>query len=92
MRSKFTGFTKVLAVCLHSKENDYVEKYVELETFFQEFTDVSRFKKATFVFLVKQLVPSVYEASDGYKRADTYLEIIRNLFLDETDKIKEDVF
>ena len=38
------------------------------------------------MFLVKQLVPSVYEANDGYRRADGYLGLIRELYLDENDR------
>lgn len=63
-----------------------VEKYNELIEFFGGFADVKQFYPATFVFLVKQLMPSIYEANDGFKRADSYMELITILFAGENRK------
>lgn len=72
---------------LHTEDGDYLKKYLELKDYFSLFTDVNKFDAATFVFLVKQLIPSIYEANDGFKRADKYLEVLKTLFLDETDTL-----
>ena len=76
----------------HSDHKQYAKKYNELIDFFKEFVDVSRFKKASFVFFIKQIVPSVYEANDGYVRADSFLDVIRTLYLDENDRLKDNIF
>ncbi len=73
---------------LHTRTENLRQQYLELIRFFSEFTDTERFNEATFVFLVKQLVPSIYEANDGYRRANRYLQLIRILFLDEQDRIR----
>lgn len=75
----------------HTKNKDYIGKYNELIEYFNEFIDVSRFKAASFVFCIKQIIPSVYEANDGYVRANSYLEMIRALYLDDNDKLKDDM-
>ena len=72
---------------MHTKPQDYMDQYHRLAAFFSAFTDTSKFFEATFVFLVKQLVPSIYEANDGYRRADSYLQLIKCLFLDENNEI-----
>ena len=71
---------------------DYAKKYNELIDFFKDFVDVSRFKKASFAFFIKQIVPSVYEANDGYVRADSYLDVIKSLYLNENGKLKDNIF
>lgn len=76
----------------HSNDGNYAEKYNELIDFFKEFIDVSRFKKASFVFFIKQIVPSVYEANDNYARANAYLDVIKTLYLNENNRLKDDVF
>ena len=76
----------------HSENKDYAKKYNELIDFFKEFIDVSRFKKASFAFFVKQIVPSVYEANDGYVRANSYLDVIKSLYLDENGQLKDNIF
>lgn len=68
-------------LAIHTRSSDYVEVYKNLILYFSRFADVEKFNAATFVFLVKQLIPSVYEANDGYQRADIYLELIRTLYL-----------
>lgn len=70
---------------MHAKPEEYMTRYRDLVAFFSAFTDTRLFDAAAFVFLVKQLVPSIYEANDGYLRADRYLRLIRALFLDEND-------
>ena len=72
---------------LHTEPEDYASKYNELVDFFSTFTDTGKFNAATFVFLVKQLVPSIYEANDSYKRANSYLRLIKELFLDENNEL-----
>ena len=57
-------------------------KIKELLTFFARFTDITKFYASVYIFLVKQLVPSIYEANDHYKRADRYLELIEDLYVD----------
>lgn len=77
----------------HSKDKNYKEKYNELIDYFETFTDISRFKEAAFVFCVKQIIPSIYQVNDGFVRADSYLEMIKDLFLDENNQLilnKED--
>lgn len=76
----------------HSYNKDYAKKYNELIDFFKDFVDVSRFKKASFAFFIKQIVPSVYEANDGYVRADSYLDVIKSLYLNENGKLKDNIF
>lgn len=76
----------------HSQSNDYAKKYNELIDFFKSFTDVSLFKQASFAFFIKQIVPSVYEANDGYVRANSYLDVIKKLYLDENNHLKDNVF
>ena len=71
---------------MHTKPEDYLDQYRELVRFFSSFTDTSKFNAATFVFLVKQLVPSIYEANDEYKRANRYMRLIKALFLDENNE------
>ena len=70
----------------HSVLREYRKKYYELVNFFSSFTDTSKFNEATYIFLVKQLVPSVYEANDGYVRANKYMQLIKELFLDDYNK------
>lgn len=70
----------------HSVLSEYRKKYYELVNFFSTFTDTSKFNEATYIFLVKQLVPSVYEANDGYVRANKYMQLIKELFLDDYNK------
>lgn len=74
-------------LALHTEKGKALERCKELIAFFKKFADVSRFLEAIFIFLVKQLVPSVYEANDGFQRADMFLELIRELYLDELDRI-----
>lgn len=78
-------------LAIHTRSSDYVEAYKNLILYFSRFADVEKFNAATFVFLVKQLIPSVYEANDGYQRADIYLELIRTLYLvdNETFDLKK---
>ena len=71
---------------MHTKPEDYLDQYRELIRFFSTFTDTRKFNAATFVFMVKQLVPSVYEANDEYKRANRYMNLIKALFLDENNE------
>ena len=71
---------------MHGKKENYLEQYRELLKFFSEFTDTKDFNAAVFVFLVKQLVPSIYEANDGYRRADRYMELIKYLFIDDNNR------
>ena len=63
----------------------YREKFKKLVAFFEKFTNISKFYAAVYIFLVKQLIPSIYEANDHYKRADKYLGLIKDLYLDEND-------
>ncbi len=72
---------------MHTRPEDYLNKYGSLIEFFSTFTDTSEFDAAAFVFLVKQLVPSVYEANDGYKRANKYMQLIKTLFLDGNNEL-----
>ena len=72
---------------MHASANEYVRKYHELVSFFSGITDTGRFNAATFVFLVKQLIPSIYEANDGFVRADRYLHVIQALFLDDSERL-----
>ena len=64
---------------------EYISVFRELTAFFGEFTDTGEFGAALFVFLVRQLVPSIYEADDNFRRADKYMDIIRALYLDENN-------
>ena len=72
-----------LAVC--SESSECLDVFRELVKFFAGFADTGRFGAAAFVFLVRQLIPSVYEANDNFRRADKYLEVIRALYLDENN-------
>lgn len=76
----------------NSEPDNYLKDYRKLAEFFGTFTDISKFKEATFVFLVKQLIPSVYEANDYFKRADGYMELIKILYLDENNQLAMDKF
>ena len=79
-------FMPMIAGELFTKnEQDYITVCRELVSFFGEFTDTRDFQAALFVFLVRQLVPSIYEADDNFRRADKYLDIIRALYLDENN-------
>lgn len=71
---------------MHTKPEDYLNQYREFVHFFSSFTDTRKFSAATFVFLVKQLVPSIYEANDEYKRANRYLSLIKELFLNKNNE------
>ncbi|MBQ7216071.1 MAG: 2-C-methyl-D-erythritol 4-phosphate cytidylyltransferase [Synergistaceae bacterium] len=75
--------TGELAVC--SESSECLDVFRELVKFFAGFADTERFGAAAFVFLVRQLIPSVYEANDNFRRADRYLEVIRALYLDENN-------
>lgn len=68
---------------LHSQPGAYQEDFRALKTFFSRFTDTSKFTAASFVFLVRQLIPSIYEGNDHFQRADGYLRLIESLYLDE---------
>ena len=70
---------------MHSKPEHYMEQYRSMVRFFSSFADVSKFDAAAFIFLVKQLVPSIYEANDDYKRANRYMRLIKALFLEENN-------
>lgn len=78
-------FTYELAKDIH--RGDCKKKYYELIRFFDKFTDTTNFDAAVFVFLIKQLIPSIYEANDDYKRANGYIKLIRTLYMDENDQI-----
>lgn len=71
---------------MHTTPEEYLDQYRRMVKFFSEFADVKKFNAATFVFLVKQLVPSIYEANDGYARADRYMRLIRALFMNESNE------
>lgn len=71
---------------MHTKPEEYQVQYGKLLDFFRRFTDTSRFNEAVFVFLVKQMVPSIYEANDEFRRADRYLHLIQALFFDKNGK------
>lgn len=68
---------------LHSRPGAYREDFRALEAFFSRFTDTSKFTAAAFVFLVRQLIPSIHEGNDCFRRADGYLRLIESLYLDE---------
>lgn len=72
---------------MHTKPENYLNQYSALLAFFSSFVDTSKFNAATFVFLVKQLIPSVYEANDEYKRANRYMQLIKSLFLNENNEL-----
>ncbi len=72
---------------MHTKPEEYQVQYGKLLDFFGRFADTSRFNEAVFVFLVKQMVPSIYEANDGYRRADRYLRLIQTLFCDKNGEL-----
>lgn len=72
---------------LHSDPNNYQNDFQSLKTFFSRFTDTSKFHAAAFVFLVRQLIPSIHEGNDLFQRADGYLRLIRSLYLDERDEL-----
>lgn len=78
-------FTYELA--LHSDPRDHLKDSKDLIGFFQEFTDISKFYPAAFVFLVRLIIPSIHESNDQFKRADNYLALIRALYLDEGDRL-----
>lgn len=69
---------------LHSRPDAYREDFRTLETFFSRFTDTSKFAAASFVFLVRQLIPSIHEGNDHFRRADGYLQLIESLYLDKS--------
>ncbi len=71
---------------MHTSPEEYLNQYRKMVEFFSTFEDVSKFNAATFVFLAKQLIPSIYEANDGYKRADSFLSVIRALFLNSDNE------
>lgn len=71
---------------MHTKPEEYQVQYGKLLDFFKRFTDTRRFNEAVFVFLVKQMVPSIYEANDEFRRANRYLHLIQALFFDENGK------
>lgn len=71
---------------MHTKPEDYPNQFRELILFFSTFADTSKFRAATFVFLVKQIVPSIYEANDEYKRANRYMHLIKALFMNENNE------
>ena len=73
---------------MHARPEDYSIEYDNLKRFFHSFTDTEQFDAATFIFLVKQLVPSVYEANDEYKRANRFFNLLKALFLDEHDQLR----
>lgn len=75
---------------MHTDPDKYLEKYKNLSMFFSSFTDISKFNAATFVFCVKQLVPSIYEANDNYNRASKYLHLIEALFIDVEGRVNLD--
>lgn len=68
---------------MHTEPSEYGSKYTNLVNDFDLFTDTKKFNAATFVFLIKQLVPSIFEANDGYKRANKYMGLIEALFFDD---------
>lgn len=70
---------------LHSEPQNYQRDFLQLKTFFSGFTDTSKFYAAAFVFLVRQLIPSIHEGNDHFQRADRYLSLIRSLYLNEHD-------
>lgn len=72
---------------MHTKPENYIKQYNELLSFFETFADISKFNEAVFVFLVKQLVPSIYEANDGYARANSYMQLIKELYLNENNEV-----
>ena len=77
---------------MHTKQEDYLDQYRSMVRFFSSFADTSKFSAATFVFLVKQLVPSIYEANDDYKRANRYMQLIKTLFLNENNEFVLDKY
>lgn len=74
-------------LALHTRPDAYLDAYHELVGFFSGFAEVNKISAATFVFLVKQLVPSIYEANDDYKRAKKYMQLIEVLFSDGNNEI-----
>lgn len=76
----------------NSKSINYLRDYRELVKFFNKFADTTKFKEATYVFLIKQIVPSIYEANDNYKRANKYMDIIKALYLNESNQFEIDKF
>lgn len=71
---------------MHTAQEEYLSRYRRTVAFFSEFADVEKFNAATFIFLVKQLVPSIYEANDGYARANRYMRLIKALFMNESNE------
>lgn len=69
---------------LHSRPDVYRKDFQALKTFFGRFTDTSKFTAASFVFLVRQLIPSIHEGNDHFRRADGYLQLIESLYLDKS--------
>ena len=67
---------------MHARPDEYPDKYRELVAFFSKFTDTNKFNAATFIFLIKQLIPSIYEANDDYRKANKYLQLIKYIFID----------
>lgn len=70
---------------LHTDPAEYLNTRKKLLSFFAAFTNTKNFNAAIFIFLVKQLIPSIYEANDNFRRADKYLELIKTLYLDENN-------
>jgi len=55
--------------------NDFIE-------FFKEYVDEQTYKDALFCQLVKVYIPSLFEANDGGIRANKWLNIINELYLE----------
>lgn len=72
---------------LHAN-GDYMGMYSKLQEMFLPYAESKQLKAAVYVFMVKQLVPSIYEANDGYSRADGYMQAIMNLYADDYDELK----
>lgn len=77
---------------MHTKPEDYLQQYRDLVGFFSTFADTHSFHAATFIFLVKQLIPSIYEANDEYKRANRYMRLLKALFLDDQNRLSLDKY
>ena len=75
---------------LHSRPCDYFNDSQNLINFFAQFTDISKFHPAAFIFLVRQMIPSIREGNDNFKRADGYLTLIQALYLDEHGRLFAD--
>lgn len=64
-----------------------LDRYRELIDLIPENYSKTVLHVACFIYLVKQLVPSIYEAADGFIKAERYMSIIKELFLDEDNSI-----